>query len=849
MKKLFLYTIFFSLACFNTIAAEWQKKQAPLMTEWGENINPAKVLQEYPRPQMERREWINLNGVWDLVKGVSGDAYQSNRVYDNKILVPFPIESALSGIMDADNKNADKNYWYKCKFTLPKSYCNKDILLHFGAVDWRSEIFVNGQKVGMHEGGYDSFSFNITPYLKSTDEQELVVRVYDSQWAGGQPHGKQSLNPNGIWYTPVTGIWQTVWLEPVSQTHINDFKIIPDIDKGVVKITPTVAKTTTNTSVVVKILDGSKIVSTTTVTPNKETEIAVADAKLWDTESPFLYNVEFELKEGTTSLDEVKSYFGMRKIALGKLDGNPCIFLNNKPIFQYGVLDQGWWPDGLYTAPSDEALLFDIEKVKEFGFNTIRKHVKTEPARWYYHCDRLGMLVWQDIPNATTNTNRNDWVETNFIREMKNIMNSYKNSPSIITWVVFNEGWGQYDNDQLGRREAYTRKAVQEAIDFDQSRIINGVSGWFDYEIGDMIDRHIYPAPGTHPNPVNHRASVCGEYGGINLKVDNHIWEGSQVNYTTVKNQEELTNLFSKYVDDVKLMKSDGLCGAIYTQVTDVESEINGLITYDRKIVKADAAQTERIRNKIQDCIRNMFNTVIPNSKQVGQQWKYSFDSAPHWYKETFDDSTWKVGLGGFGAGNPSNVVPATEWNTGKICLRRNVYIGDISDAALAGLKISAYYDEDCIIYINGVRAASATGYVGNYSLLDIYPEARAAIRKNDTNLIAVQCIQTKGAQFIDMGFITDEAYIQPSGIENDKMGDNRYIISPNPVSEKFTVSNIPPHSNLQLTSLRGEVVKTYKGSNTWYNVGNIADGIYILSIYDTKQIYAQKLVKTSRSN
>lgn len=583
----------------------WRPAEAAIMTPWGEQIVPEHVLEEYPRPQMQRGEWMNLNGLWDFTKGVHNDTYDAKREFERKILVPFPVESALSGIMEVDANNADKNYWYRRTFTLPENYKGKDLLLHFGAVDWECEVYVNGKKVGVHEGGYDAFGFNITPYLRKNAQQELAVKVSDSQWAGGHPHGKQSLNPNGIWYTPVTGIWQTVWLEPVSKNYLSDFLIIPDIDKEQIKVTLTPNAVSGNMSAVIRLLADNREVAITEVSSfGKEIYLPVKNPRLWSPDSPFLYDVEIELQKGGKTVDCVKSYVGMRKIALEKKDGKPCIYLNNQPLFQYGVLDQGWWPDGLYTAPSDEALEFDIRKTKEMGFNMIRKHVKVEPARWYYHCDRLGMLVWQDIPNATTNTDRNEWVETNFVREAHNIMGNLKNVPSIITWVVFNEGWGQYDRKEFeGKREAYTRMAVQKVQERSNGRLVNAASGWFDYEIGDMIDKHHYPLPAVYDNSENHRAVACGEYGGINLKIDNHIWAGSEVNYTTVDNAEALKNLFIEYAGKVKELKEQkGLCAAVYTQITDVESEINGLITYDRKVIKWN----ERQLKEVQEVLKNI---------------------------------------------------------------------------------------------------------------------------------------------------------------------------------------------------------------------------------------------------
>lgn len=843
LKKQLIFILINVLVIFSALANGWERKQAPIMTTWGENIDPEHVWEEYPRPQQERQEWMNLNGIWNFAIGANEDTYQSNRSYDKKILVPFPVESALSGIMDKNNSNANKNYWYQRTISIPELYRSKTVLLHFGAVDWKCEVYVNGVKAGEHEGGYDPFSFDVTNLLVASANQELVIRVYDSQWVGGHPHGKQSLNPNGIWYTPVTGIWQTVWLEPVSKTYLSDFLIVPDIDNSVVKITTSVVENRKNTSALIRLFDGETLLSETPAQLNKEIEISVANAKLWSPSSPFLYNMEIELKNGGEIVDCVKTYFGMRKVSLEKYKGKPCIYLNNQPLFQYGVLDQGWWPDGLYTAPCDEALAFDLNKIKEFGFNMVRKHVKTEPARWYYHCDRLGLLVWQDIPNATTNTNRNDWVETNFIREMKKIMNGLKNVPSIITWVVFNEGWGQYDRDnQLSFREPYTRKAVQEAINTDKTRIINGMSGWFDYEIGDVIDKHIYSAPGMHPNPNNHRASVCGEYGGINLKIEDHIWAGSEVNYTTVENSEALTKLFIDYANTVKLLKSDGLCGAVYTQITDVESEINGFITYDRKVVKFDDSQIKRLREVISDCITRQYTSVLPTSRLNGEQWKYYTKlSAPgNWYTDGFDDSSWSSGLGGFGAGSPPNSNIRTPWNTSTVFLRKEFQIGNLSQEEIDNLRLAVYHDEDCFVYINGVRAASVSGYVQNYVPVEITPQAKAAIKLNDKNLIAAKCLQAAGGQYIDVGLITEST----GGTTNlgNGLTTANFVIYPNPTNDCFFLEG--KSDGLELCDSNGNVVKTYTERSSHHSLKGLSKGLYLLKIYNNDHISVLKLMK-----
>ena len=588
---------------FSVCSQEWKPAKVAVMTTWGEKIDPAHVLEEYPRPQMQRNDWINLNGIWEFTRGTYGDTYNEKRVFDKSILVPFPVESALSGVMEVDAKNDDKNYWYRRTFTVPKNYKGKELLLHLGAVDWLCEVYVNGKSVGTHEGGYDAFSFNITPYLQKTAQQELVIKVFDSQWAGGQPHGKQSLNPNGIWYTPVTGIWQTVWLEPVAKTHLSDFLIVPDIDNEQMKITLMPNALSDDMSAVIRVLADKKEVTKMKVSSfGEELQIPVKNPRLWSPESPFLYDVEIELQKDGKTVDIVKSYAGMRKIALERKDGKPCIYLNNKPLFQYGVLDQGWWPDGLYTAPTDEALVYDIQKTKDLGFNMIRKHIKVEPARWYTHCDQLGIIVWQDMPSGDRNPEwqnrkyfegtekkRSAVSEACYRKEWKEIMDCLYSYPCIGTWVPFNEAWGQFKTPEIAE---WTKE-------YDPTRLVNPASGGNHYTCGDMLDLHNYPAPEMYLYDAQ-RANVLGEYGGIGWVVKNHIWEPDRNwGYIQFNSSKEVTDEYIKYTDMLYDLITRGFSAAVYTQTTDVEVEVNGLMTYDRKVIKVDEKRVREANARI----------------------------------------------------------------------------------------------------------------------------------------------------------------------------------------------------------------------------------------------------------
>lgn len=746
-------------------AQEWQMKQAPIMSPWSENIDPDNLFNEYPRPQKVRESWMNLNGVWDFTKKNTSDIgmYNAAEVYDQKILVPFPIESAISGIMDNDYNNLEKSYVYKRTFTLPSAMSGKNILLNFGGVEWRCVVFVNGQEVGDHEGGFDPFSFDITSALKASGEQEVVVQIYDPT-EGGQPRGKQVNNPDGIWYTPSSGIWQTVWLEPVSATRIEDFTIKPDVDNSLVKITIDAVNATADTRIDITVLDkGNQVASLRNVQVGTEVSLPIANAKHWSPDSPFLYDLKFEVKNGTTSVDEVKSYFGMRKIHLGKLRGKPYMFLNNEPIFQYGPLDQGFWPDGLYTAPSYEALRFDLEKTKELGFNMTRKHIKVEPARWYFYCDSIGLMVWQDMVNPTnehpadSKLGDTEWIKQNFYRETENVVNSLKNHPSIVVWVPYNENWGQFWQDAT-----HTRNGVDLIRRLDDTRLINPASGWTNYELGDIIDRHNYTTPALHDNPFNHRASVCGETGGYSVVFEGHIWDANNPIYNTLKDSEELSQKLAELNSIALNLSLDGISGVVYTQITDVEEELNGFYTYDRKVSKLNEEQKALFRAGAIKLQTKALDYILPTALHSETNlWKYiPVDDAPEgWNTDiNMDDSDWLEGIAGFGAGDPPNTKIRTDWNTPIIFLRKKIFIDEMTAEELNALKLSIYHDEDFEVYINGVLAASGEKWISNYSTFDISAEAKAAIKPGEENLFAIKCLQTGGGQYIDMGIVTEIA-------------------------------------------------------------------------------------------
>ncbi|MCE5225031.1 MAG: beta-galactosidase [Porphyromonadaceae bacterium] len=566
--------------------AQWKPVGDKIKTKWAEQINPSAVLPEYPRPTLERSDWKNLNGEWAYAIREKGEVEPA--AFDGNILVPFAIESSLSGVQK--NVGEKKELWYKRLFTVPSAWKGKQVKLNFGAVDWKADVFVNDILIGSHQGGFTPFSFDITPYLNGKGEQKLVVRVWDPTEKGYQPIGKQTSRPEGIWYTSVTGIWQTVWIEPVAVNHVTAVKAIPDIDKEVVDVTVSAAKCCVADYVEVALFDGGKEVSVAKGVTGKALRLAVKSPKLWSPESPALYTMKISLYSAGKKIDEVSSYTAMRKIST-KRDANGIMRmqLNNKDYFQYGPLDQGWWPDGLYTAPTDEALLFDIKKTKDFGFNMIRKHVKVEPARWYYHCDKEGILVWQDMPsgdhgndwaphtyNGGTDKDRSSESIANYYQEWKEIMDLCISHPSIVMWVPFNEAWGQFKTEEV---IAWTKK-------YDPSRLVNPASGGNHRPCGDVLDLHNYPGPGMFLFDAV-RVNVLGEYGGIGLPLEGHLWQqGKNWGYVQFKNSDEVTAEYVKYANELKGFVKRGFSAAVYTQTTDVEGEVNGLMTYDRKVIK-----------------------------------------------------------------------------------------------------------------------------------------------------------------------------------------------------------------------------------------------------------------------
>jgi beta-galactosidase/beta-glucuronidase len=598
MKKIIL-TVFIGICFLQLNAQSWQPAGDKIKSPWAEKINPHDPLPEYPRPQMERNQWLNLNGLWDYAIIERGSSIPS--AFDGKILVPFPIESSLSGVQKRVGERQE--LWYQRIFTVPSGWGNKNVLLNFGAVDWQADIWINDIKVGSHKGGYTPFSFNITPFLSKRGDQKLTIKVWDPTDKSFQPRGKQVTEPHGIWYTPVTGIWQTVWIEPVSQAYVSHLKTVSNIDGGNISVLASAEGTSVADIIEVKVMENGNVVSTGKAAAGEKVLISVPNAILWSPGSPFLYDMEVSLHRDGKVIDKVTSYFGMRKISTVR-DENGIVRmqLNNKDYFHFGPLDQGWWPDGLYTAPTDEALLYDIKKTKDFGFNMIRKHVKVEPARWYYHCDREGIMVWQDMPNGDTHPEwqrrsyftglelqRSAESEKNYRREWKEVMDLTYSNPCVVVWVPFNERWGQFK----------TEKIVEWTKNYDPSRLVNPASGGNHYDVGDILDMHNYPEPvmGLYDSK---KVNVLGEYGGIGLVVKDHLWEKDRNwGYVQYKNSEEATKVYIQYAEKLKKLIPFGYSGAVYTQTTDVEIEVNGLLTYDRQVVKLNEEKIRKINQEI----------------------------------------------------------------------------------------------------------------------------------------------------------------------------------------------------------------------------------------------------------
>lgn len=587
-------------------------KKETLLTPWGEHNRTQTHIESYPRPQLVRKDWINLNGQWSyFIASHTSYNRPEHFVADGEICVPFPIESHLSGVQKA--LNPDETLWYKRHFKI--NHLTEVAILHFAAVDWQAKVWLNGIEIGLHKGGYCPFSFEVQHALVLGDN-EIIVAVNDPTDAGLQERGKQSLHPQGLFYTAVSGIWQTVWLEQLNDCSIKKLHFNTNIYKGQVKLGGRLyGQSPINVNI--KVYDEQQCLVQQHIECEQDTfeiEFQLTHIKYWHPDTPHLYDVEITICDrlGTT-LDECKSYFAMRDISIVEREGHPLIALNGEPIFQLGVLDQGYWPDGLYTPATDEAFIADIVSMKELGFNMLRKHIKVEDARFYYHCDRLGMLVWQDminggrawnvvqeavLPNLFPNWFRKDNTKRSykrtgryeqqnrqqFLAELTEMIEHLKHFPSIVVWCPFNEGWGQFD-----------AKAVTDYIlTLDATRLIDHASGWFDQKAGHMRSIHTYFRPLYKPKRTYGRVPVLSEFGGYNLQINEHTEEGhKETGYKKCRTKEELQVQYSKLMEQLQRQIKDGLSASVYTQLSDVEGEVNGILTYDRKVMKLNKEMTK----------------------------------------------------------------------------------------------------------------------------------------------------------------------------------------------------------------------------------------------------------------
>ena len=587
-------------------ASAWKPAEVNIMTPWGENLDPKNVHPEYPRPQMKRADWQNLNGLWQYAITPKDSAKPAS--FQGEILVPFAPQSALSGV--GRPVTANDALWYERTFRVPSKWLKEHVMLNFGAVDWKAEVWVNDVKIGEHTGGYTPFSLDITNALKSGDNT-LTVKAWDPGQSVKHPIGKQHDVPEIIWYTNQSGIWQTVWLEPVSKQHITRLKLTPDIDRKVLRV-ETFTTEAPDAVVVASLtnLDGSRI--TGKALASQAIEIPMPDnAVLWSPDTPQLYPLTVSLQQNGKTLDKVDSYAAFRKFSTARQpDGNIRLMLNNKPLFQLGTLDQGWWPDGLYTAPSDEALKFDIVKTKDLGFNMIRKHIKVEPATWFAHCDSLGMIVWQDMPSIDTfspvwegwcyatkpELQYNKWEKDNYRKEWTEIMDFIYNSPAVGVLVPFNEGWGQFE----------TVETANWTKEYDPTRLVNPASGGNNFMAGDILDWHHYPDPLVYARDPE-RANVVGEFGGLGLVVPEHRWSSGKVfEYVGFPDSKSLTDAYVLQMENLRKLIPWCVTGAVYTQTTDVENELNGIMTYDRKMMKLDEDRVREINKSIVNSLNNV---------------------------------------------------------------------------------------------------------------------------------------------------------------------------------------------------------------------------------------------------
>ncbi|MDP6524470.1 MAG: glycoside hydrolase family 2 TIM barrel-domain containing protein [Kiritimatiellia bacterium] len=737
----------------SVLGADWKPVGSRIKTRWAAKVTPANAWRQYPRPQMVRKDWQNLNGLWNYkVQPVSkkGEQPKIPTEWRGKILVPFCIESSLSGV--GHILEPTEELWYQREVTIKKG--GNRILMHFEAVDYKCWLWVNGKKVGSHTGGNTPFSFDITDAAVD-GKNDVKLMVVDGT-AKFQLLGKQIEKPHAIWYTRVSGIWQTVWLETVPQTYIKRIKIDTSINPGVIKVRTFAggAADKANGVKVTASFKGAEVGSVKGTLDNAA--ITIKDAKLWWTHEPNLYDLKVELLSGGAVLDTVESYAGIR--AVGKkrdAKGHYRFTLNGKFIFQLGPLDQGWFPDGLLTPASEEAMIYDIDYIRDCGFNFIRNHIKVRPRRYYYYCDKIGMMIWQDqVSGAPTpkwtylhpnpkDADWPDWAHKQWMYELKEMMDYLHNSPSIVMWVPFNEAWGQHRTMEVGKW----------TVEYDPSRLVNIASGGNFWPVGDVADQHHYPHPKfhwLHDPRMKDYAKVVGEFGGHGYVASkDSLWFPGKKNWGyggLPRNKNELLARFRLSMFYLWELKNKGIAGGVYTQTTDVEGEVNGLMTYDRAIEKFPRKQLKSLHNMLYSGnLTGEYALPMAHTNSTAVKYTTSEPKAD-WFKPGFDDGSWTTGPAGLGNHTVKHAVVKTKWDSGNIWYRTTFDF----DKSKGIPWLHAFFDENPVIYINGIKAAELKGYSYWYLLLEISPQAKASLKPTGNNL-AVKCDNAEGGQYIDV--------------------------------------------------------------------------------------------------
>lgn len=725
--------------------AEYKPAPVPLMTVWGERLTPENAWREYPRPQLVRDGWTNLNGLWDYA--VTPKNGEQPAAWQGQILVPFAPESALSGV--GRPLEPTELLWYRRSFEA-QPVKGRRLLLHFGAVDFRTQVWVNGTEVTdvPNESGNLPFTLDITEAVKA-GSNELVLSVWDPSNEGQQSCGKQTLKPHGCMYTRVSGIWQTVWMESVPATYVTGYTVVTDIDAGTVAVTVKAEGDLMEAEAEVEVLRDGKVLAEGEVEAwDRPVTLTLKKPLLWSPDAPNLYDLRITL-ESEGGKDRVKGYFGMRKIEWRKDEkGVPRFYFNNRKTFLQGTLDQGWWPDGLLTPPSDDAMAFDISLLKSSGFNMMRKHIKIEPLRYYYLCDKLGLMVWQDMVSGWKD---NEDRYALYRRELKGMMDLLQTVPCIVMWVPYNEGWGQPAKAKTNMTQAWVKH-------YDPTRLVNGPSGWTDHGVGDARDMHKYPGPDMFP-VMEDRLSVLGEFGGIGLAIEGHTWaQGGSWGYVSDKTTEESFARYTALIGKLARLASRGLAASVYTQTSDVEIEINGLVTYDRKHVKYPPAELNKLHQSVyaaaQKTVSVSYQELLPTAKDQPQLWAYTTEKpADGWEQPEFDDRSWKRGEAGFGnarikADHPQAQVRTT-WETPALWLRRAFeFKGEPPTQA----TLNIFYDEDAAVYLNGVLIRDFKGYTTQYVAEEVDRAAFAKALRPGRNVLAIRVVNALGGQYIDAG-------------------------------------------------------------------------------------------------